>query len=83
MRHGRRKRPTGSGKRRTGSSYGVALLCACMEKGGTTGVLDREITEIEEDREATEELAQPQERKHIGITAKQHSRNETTTSMSI
>ena len=46
----------------------VALLHACMEKGGTTGVLDREIMETEEDKEATEELAHAQECKHTGIT---------------
>ena len=61
----------------------VALLCACVEKGGTTGVLDREIMETEKDGEAMEELAQAQEREHTGITVKQHSKNETTRSPSI
>ena len=47
------------------------------ERGGTTRVLDREITETEEDREVTDALAHAQTRKYTETAAKRHNRNET------
>ena len=49
------------------------------EWGGITGFLDREITEMEEDREATD----AQTRKYTETAAKRHNRNEMYASMCI
>ena len=52
-----------------------------VELGGTAGVLDRGITETEEDREATDALAHAQTRKYTETAAKRPNRNETNASM--
>ena len=53
------------------------------ERGGTIGVSDREITEQEEDKEATDALAHAQTRKYTETATKRHNRNETNASMCI
>ena len=44
------------------------------ERGGTTGVLDREIAEKEESGKATDTLAHAQTLQHTGIIVQQHSK---------
>ena len=53
------------------------------ERGRTTGVLDREITEQKEDKEATDALAHAQTRRYTETATKRDNRNETNASMCV
>ena len=53
------------------------------EQGGTTGVLDREITEQEEYKEATTLFPHAQTRSYTETATKRDNRNETNASMYI
>ena len=46
------------------------------ERGWTTGALDREITEKEENGKATDALPHARTREHTGITVQQHSKRD-------
>ena len=54
-----------------------------VELGGTTEVLDRGITKMEEDREATDALVHAEARKYIEPAATRHNRNGTNASTCI
>ena len=47
-----------------------------VEQGGTTGALDREIAEKEENGKAIDTLANALTREHTGITVQQHSKRD-------